>query len=122
MIKIEEVKKLVEELRYAGDFSDAVSAHAALNKRAEEIAALVISLDAECRRHEWQSIETAPLDGSLLLLGWWETWPEKVWEQEVSPAGNQNVFKSGVFHHGQATHWMPLPFPPDSTQDYEKED
>lgn len=84
----------------------------------------------------WQPIETAPLDGTPVLLfirghcvveanfspGFWSDHHEygreyngPVWVcaddtfqvevEEVPP-------EYGGMHHGQATHWMPLPAPP----------
>jgi hypothetical protein len=62
---------------------------------------------------EWRPIDTAPQDGSLLLVGWWRTWPEVKWECEVNAAGNLDTGQPGTcWAHGQATHWLPLPAPP----------
>ena len=64
------------------------------------------------RLREWKPIETAPQDGTLLLVGWWRSWPEKQWCCEVSAAGNLDTGRQGMrWAHGQATHWMPLPEP-----------
>ena len=51
---------------------------------------------------------TAPAD-TALLLGWWEEWPERFWAQEVNYAKI-----TGSHLHGRATHWMPLPSPPET--------
>ena len=64
----------------------------------------------------WRPIKSAPVDGTILLLGWWREWPKTEWVMEVSMAGNvDNPFiHPGSGHlHGQATHWMPLPDPPE---------
>lgn len=64
---------------------------------------------------EWQPITSAPLSEDV-LLGWWETWPQKKWRYEAGWAGRKNSFPgtgvSNGYLHGQATHWMPLPAPP----------
>jgi hypothetical protein len=61
---------------------------------------------------EWQPIETAPF-GERVLLGWrhWRDWQ---WCMEVGPAisGWKRGNISNVSKHGSATHWMPLPEPP----------
>jgi hypothetical protein len=56
---------------------------------------------------DWQPIDTAPLDEDV-LLGWWRTWPERIWECAAGLAGCTR----GRWRHGQATHWMRLPAPP----------
>ena len=62
---------------------------------------------------EWMSIESAPLDGRSLLVGWWRDWPDKKWITEVAPAGNIDIARSGCGSlHGYATHWKHLPDPP----------
>lgn len=66
---------------------------------------------------KWQPIETAPHE-ELLVLGWWELWPTKVWKQEIALASAGERFPNGYsnrWEHGRATHWMPLPVPPEAT-------
>lgn len=87
---------------------------------------------------EWQPIETVPMkeDVGLLLLtsvgvtearyssGYWsrsidgDEWNGPVWvccddtwQIEIEQIGEND------FHHGQATHWMPLPEPPKDTKE-----
>lgn len=60
----------------------------------------------------WLSVETAPKDEDV-LLGWWETWPQKRWVQEVSAYHHT---RSGSLH-SSATHWQRLPSPPASKQE-----
>lgn len=65
-------------------------------------------------RLDWKPIESAPQDDSLLLLGWFETWPKIEWRMEVAPAGNLDTGRPGTCHvHGRATHWMELPKAPE---------
>lgn len=64
---------------------------------------------------EWQPIETAPKNGSDVLLCWWSTFyaDQGEWVFECAPAGNIDVARQGCgYLHGHATHWMPLPEPP----------
>jgi hypothetical protein len=62
---------------------------------------------------DWRPIETAPKDGTPVLLGWYETWPKLEWVTESSAAGNADIAKQGHgYLHGYAKHWMPLPKPP----------
>lgn len=73
---------------------------------------------------EWQSIETAPKDGTHILIygvadqsPWeplvyvvkWDLWPDGVNGQWLEAAGDG-------FYTFEATHWMPLPTPPALTQ------
>jgi hypothetical protein len=61
----------------------------------------------------WRPIETAPKDGTPVLLGWYETWPKLEWVTESAAAGNADIARQGAgYLHGYATHWMPLPKPP----------
>lgn len=75
---------------------------------------------------DWQPIETAPKDGSNILL--WTVWdgdeisPEPFSEVQLGHWSEGNDLPEGhVFHRhsewiteriGEPTHWMPLPLPP----------
>jgi hypothetical protein len=65
---------------------------------------------------EWQPIETAPKDGTRLLV-----WANNLWREPAiaywSRSGplNPPCWVGGHCHVGhidQPTHWMPLPTPP----------
>lgn len=69
----------------------------------------------------WQPIETAPKDGTLILLAR----PQGVWVGKwvpvfVSGYVPDNKWRSHLLNHdhlgaggyGKPTHWMPLPEPP----------
>ena len=62
---------------------------------------------------DWQPIETAPHEDPILLA--WQAWPEWKWVMEVGYAstGYRNEVGSSISHHGSATHWQPLPQPPE---------
>lgn len=61
---------------------------------------------------EWQPIETAPKDGTKVLL-----WDDGVtigeWSENVHPWNDGNWWvEGGQVTTQTATHWMPLPEPP----------
>lgn len=53
---------------------------------------------------DWQSIDTAPKDTNVLMA--WRY--DGVWEIKSGWAGSTR----GGWLDGQATHWLPLPAPP----------
>ena len=61
---------------------------------------------------------TAPTN-EVVLLAWLEVWPKIEWKIETGFARHgEERNKSGISSisiHGQATHWMPLPDPPEVT-------
>lgn len=60
----------------------------------------------------WQPIERMPEHGKLVLLGWDEFGE---WQCEVSAYSTGRRYDNGyssVSYHAYATHWQPLPEPP----------
>jgi hypothetical protein len=95
-----------------------------------EAADLIEQLQAEKARREWQPIETAPKDGTIILLaphmmtGWWEFGDDN-WQvlhirlnADGTIANDWSVQPKMVFClstdmlGAEPTHWMPLPEPP----------
>lgn len=64
----------------------------------------------------WQPIETAPRDGTRLLLWWNERAMISFWADRVGFKGWQpvsgEVLNVGNRAMWNPTHWMPLPEPP----------
>lgn len=60
---------------------------------------------------DWQPIDTAPRDGTRVLL-WYPAWIQHVFTAEFEH-GN---WQTGVWYSNRAkpTHWMLLPSPPES--------
>lgn len=72
---------------------------------------------------EWQPIEIAPRDGSLILawnkiggmyvVGWQPAYgPTPLDEDHWDNVGSKNSHPSLHFNQYFFSHWMPLPFPP----------
>lgn len=66
---------------------------------------------------EWQPIETAPRDGTLVLL-WWDGdfapvgfWQDG-WVYTMTQARNLDGAVIDILLGYEPTHWMPLPEPP----------
>ena len=66
---------------------------------------------------EWQPIDTAPKDGTEILLGglyakkkWTQSVGSRVGEYWMSNDGGDPEWSSILFF--KPTHWMPLPAPP----------
>jgi hypothetical protein len=67
---------------------------------------------------DWQPIETAPKDGtSVLVYGPWKgefsqlKHPHEIWRGHCHPV-SKLWFISGTLEFVDPTHWMPLPEPP----------
>lgn len=74
---------------------------------------------ARAKLEGWQDIASAPLDQDV-HLGWWAEWPTREWKQEIAWAGASNTKPPGfsnAWSHGSATHWRPLPAPPQNPQE-----
>jgi len=64
---------------------------------------------------DWQPIETAPKDGTPVLLG--REFDTHValaeWDDEAMPPFQWRVPDTEIAYHAKGyTHWMPLPAPP----------
>ncbi|MGE3150891.1 MAG: DUF551 domain-containing protein [Pseudorhodoplanes sp.] len=64
----------------------------------------------------WQTVDTAP-HGKRVILAW-RDWRDHAWCMEVGPYsfGRRVGGTSSISCHGSATHWMPLPTPPDEVE------
>jgi len=106
--RIAELEAEIEKLRL-----DMHTQEALYSDRIQELEAENAEL-----RNQWQPIETAPLDDTKLLLAWYKKWPDGRWHFEAAPAGNVDIARQGCGSvHGDATHWMPLPEPPEMSDD-----
>ncbi len=69
---------------------------------------------------EWQPIETAPKDGTDVLIGWFELPGQKsmtivFWHSfRKAWCNTWTLFSANAV--SQPTHWMPLPEPPQETK------
>lgn len=67
----------------------------------------------------WQPIETAPHNTRILLA--WQDWCDGSWSYEAGPYSTGERLPNGysnVSCHGSATHWQPLPTPPENNNDH----
>lgn len=66
----------------------------------------------------WQPIETAPKDGSVILVGFAPHWrmdgSRRVYEARWNTNGDRLTSVNGFLIFDSATHWMPLPAAPQS--------
>jgi len=73
---------------------------------------------ADMETRGWRDIETAPRDGTFILL-WsprWRASQVQRWACIKNAAGRKAfVSESGIPKMHIPTHWMPLPIPPDDT-------
>lgn len=98
---------------------DAEGIVALRNDAPEIIRSLLQALEAE---RGWRTIESAPKDGTKMLLnhgglvcrGWWEA---QKYHKKPRPYWDSDRGFMGVQWHRdhQPTHWMPLPTPPAAT-------
>ncbi len=66
------------------------------------------------QRQQWRPIDTAPHE-TLVVLGWRDE--SGVFKQEIALASAGKRYPGGasdMWSHGRATHWMPLPPPPEA--------
>lgn len=68
---------------------------------------------------DWQGIESAPKDGTYVLLFWPQRPPGDVGRWTIDPTPPHRAMDEGFKGNGdncipreQPTHWMPLPPPP----------
>jgi hypothetical protein len=68
------------------------------------------------KKDEWQPIETAPRDGTLILVAWQN--PNKTWDMNCmfwfEEDGKGEWFDYTADYICTPTHWMPLPKPPEA--------
>lgn len=67
---------------------------------------------------EWQTIDTAPIDGTDILVCVTynlsaDEWETAMWVDWQIPACNWPIFRGRIDIPFQPTHWMPLPGSPD---------
>lgn len=83
-----------------------------------KVAEIIATALRSCRE-EWRPIETAPTDGTRILLGRFAGDPKDEHEGRIRVDWWRSHIKHGFTGFGQfnpqywpATHWMPLPLPP----------
>lgn len=79
--------------------------------------ATVRELVLAAKERQWQPIETSPHE-TLVVLGWREA--NGAWKQEIAmaSAGLRHLHNApDIWRHPAATHWVPLPEPPEVPHD-----
>ena len=101
MTTLDDLERVERELRNpATVFLDADVAPRVCRAWAETIAAFV----REQRKREWQPIETAPKDGTVVLF--------HVPSERLPSMSRADDLLAKPYWLRGATHWMPLPSPP----------
>ena len=96
----------------ASDASQA-EADAHWNMRAPILSAMP-KTDVPAVAVGWQPIESAPHE--VLILLYWMDWADREYmEAGYASTGSRTDYGSSISHHGDATHWMPLPASPSPT-------
>lgn len=105
-VKTEELNAARKAFRTSVRFQINFVLHSGLEieKAIDHVCAAVDRLVA----HEWQPIETAPKDGSM-VLGWYKGWNNPIVIWWYTGAGRWNTAM-------QPTHWMPLPIAPNTQE------
>lgn len=67
----------------------------------------------------WRPIETAPRDGTMILVGRWDQGLATVYGDHWAEDPGCWYDSSGLF---EPTHWMPLPEPPEDVHDWSSAD
>jgi hypothetical protein len=82
-----------------------------VRKNAVDIVMLAALADRLEAREGWRDIESAPKDGSVVLLGYppHPRIDRSVYEGRWNRAQNTWTSCNGFILHSDATHWMPLP-------------
>jgi len=97
--------------------ADSIAATSRDRETADMLDAFADLLEARAARPSpWQPIETAPKDGTCVLLlcphgqyvSWWDTEPIEWWMV------SDNKFEPRPIRGAAPTHWQPLPAPPGS--------
>lgn len=90
--------------------------HMGTSQLVHDLNKAVKQLRTELQQPRWRSVEDAPRDGRELLLCWWSGLHGR-WFYEVGVYSNFDVARRGEgFCHGGATHYKPLPIPPEPDQ------
>lgn len=111
---ISRVARLEDALRYWSGYDDIDFAVQQAKARGE----LSPPNSGELSISEWQSIETAPKDGTVILLGcppvgaMKDPRSRRVYEGRWHDAQKTFTSVNGFLLLSVATHWMPLPEPP----------
>lgn len=84
----------------------------------ERLSDLEFYLRSELGKQQWQPIETAPRDGTEIILGAWDEEGKFITVANARWVENYEATKEfwhdieGSFKQEDVTHWMPLPQPP----------
>lgn len=65
------------------------------------------------RAPQWQPVETAPKDGTLVLL-WWPYWRQRAVIGYYATLADRWQSSEVLYDAEPPTHWMPLPLPPET--------
>lgn len=106
-----------------GHFGDAIYCGTEMPDVDSLLRMIGLRVDDDAQTMTWRTIETAPRDGTKVLLFWKQRPPADVGWYAIDERPPHRAAREGFRAHGdgcippeQPTHWQPLPAPPEKEE------